>query len=59
MPLLTTAEAAKVLTVTKGALQKWRMRGGGPPYLKVGTAVRYDSDDLRSWLAARRVTEPR
>lgn len=58
MTLLKTSEAAKVLAVTPAALKAWRVRGGGPPYLKVGQAVRYDADDLRTWLASRRVTEP-
>lgn len=33
--------AAEFLGVSVRTLQAWRVRGGGPPYLKIGRAVRY------------------
>jgi hypothetical protein len=30
-------------------------RTPGPPYLKIGAAIRYRRDDLEAWLAERRV----
>ncbi|WP_295586882.1 helix-turn-helix domain-containing protein [uncultured Lamprocystis sp.] len=31
-------------------LQQWRVKGGGPPYFKLGSAVRYDPVQVDSWL---------
>jgi hypothetical protein len=46
--------AARVLGFEVGTLQQWRVRGGGPPYLKFSRgnkqgAVRYDLAELRAW----------
>ena len=32
----------------------YRVRGGGPPYLRLGGLVRYTLEDLEAWLAGRR-----
>ncbi|MEY9575112.1 putative DNA-binding transcriptional regulator AlpA [Bradyrhizobium diazoefficiens] len=34
-------------------LEKLRVVGGGPPFIKVGKAVRYKLSDVDTWLAAR------
>lgn len=34
-------------------LQAWRCRGDGPPYLKVGRAVRYDPRAVDAWLGSK------
>ena len=34
-------QAAEFLGVSVRTLQAWRVRGGGPPYCKIGRAVRY------------------
>jgi excisionase family DNA binding protein len=52
--ILTTNEAADLLRVSRQSLAKWRVSGDGPPYLKLGRRVLYRSDDLESWLGARR-----
>ena len=57
--LMTTAQAADYLTVTVAALRAWRVRGGGPPWIKLGQAVRYDQNDLDAWLDEHRTqTQP-
>ena len=38
---LTTAQAAALLGVSRKGLEQMRARGGGPPFLRVGKAVRY------------------
>ena len=35
------------------SLQKERVRGDGPPFVKMGRLVRYRPDDVRAWIAAR------
>jgi hypothetical protein len=34
-------------------LEGWRLRGGGPRFLKIGRRVIYRRRDLDNWLAAR------
>lgn len=48
--LVTTAEAATLLTLSSRTLENWRARKQGPPWRKLGTAVRYDTEDLEKWL---------
>lgn len=47
-------EAAR-LNISRRTLQTWRLRGGGPPFIKVGSAVRYDPTQTDAWLNARTV----
>ena len=51
--LLTTPEAAAHLRLRVRTLETWRRLGKGPPFLKLGTKVRYPIADLEAWLAAR------
>jgi predicted DNA-binding transcriptional regulator AlpA len=52
MIVLTTQEAAKRCGLSASFLHKSRVRGDGPPFLKVGRrAVRYDAAKLEAWLA--------
>jgi hypothetical protein len=39
-------QAAEFLGVSVRTLQAWRVRGGGPPYVKIGRAVRYQRRTL-------------
>jgi predicted DNA-binding transcriptional regulator AlpA len=55
--VLRERRAAKRLDVSVEFLQKLRVRGGGPPFIRLGTrAVGYRVDDLDAWLASRRRT---
>jgi hypothetical protein len=40
-PLMKESEAAQILEMSKRTLQKWRLTGGGPEFLKVGRAMIY------------------
>jgi Helix-turn-helix domain len=37
----TEMQAANFLGISVRTLQAWRVRGGGPPYVKIGRTVRY------------------
>lgn len=52
--VLTTAEAAAYVGLAKSTLEKLRIYGDGPVYLKYGKAVRYLLEDLEVWRARRR-----
>ncbi len=48
--LINETEAAKFLGYTVRALQNWRVRGGGPDFVKVSSrSIRYRRRDLISW----------
>jgi predicted DNA-binding transcriptional regulator AlpA len=52
---LRTTEAASYLGIGKSTLEKLRLTGLGPIYIKAGPrVVVYDIADLDAWLAARR-----
>ena len=51
---LRTADAATYCGLSASTLNKMRVFGGGPKYLKLGRTVRYDLADLDSWLATKR-----
>lgn len=51
--LLTPKEAARLLKVSTSFLAKARMRGDGPPFIKVGRAVRYSEAALIQWMKSR------
>ncbi len=53
--LLTTDETAAYLRFSPGALVALRYRKSGPPYSKLGQAVRYSKADLDRWVADHRV----
>lgn len=40
--------------VSKRSLQKWRVEGRGPPYLKIGECVRYSPIDIAEYERRRR-----
>jgi predicted DNA-binding transcriptional regulator AlpA len=48
-------EAAPYIGMSTMFLRISRMRGDGPPYLKIGRSVRYDTADLDRWLESKRV----
>ena len=50
-PLLTERQAAEFLAVSPRTLQAWRVKGGGPSFLKIGASVRYAPADLSAWIA--------
>ena len=49
-PLLNERQVAEITGMSVRSLQTWRLRGGGPPYVKLGTAVRYRRGDIHAWL---------
>ena len=53
-PCVPVSEAAKLTSIAVSTLNKLRLTGGGPPYLKLGRRVAYDVADLNAWLASKR-----
>jgi predicted DNA-binding transcriptional regulator AlpA len=51
--LLTAKEAARLLKVSLSWLAKARMRGDGPPYIRIGRSIRYAEATLIQWMKGR------
>ncbi len=56
--LVTEHEASVILGLSVRTLQKWRLQGNGPRFVKLGHAVRYDPIELEHYIdrARRRST---
>lgn len=52
--LLTEHDASQRLGLSVRTLQKWRLQGNGPRFLKLGHSVRYDPADLDEYVAQAR-----
>jgi len=52
-PLLSVAQVAKLTGRAVSTLEKDRLTGYGPRYVKLETQVRYRPADVRAWLSER------
>ena len=54
--LLTPEQVAELLKVHPGTLENWRVRGEGPPFVKLGSKrrspVRYERKAVEDWIYA-------
>ena len=48
--LLTTEQAAWLLRITRKTLERMRVEGRGPKFVKIGRCVRYRQRDLLTWI---------
>ena len=39
--------------ISPRTFQRWRQRGCGPQFLRIGSQIRYHATDLDAWLATR------
>ena len=53
-PLYDTPEAADYCNSGQSTLEKLRLTGGGPIFIKLGRRVVYRKSDLDDWLNSRR-----
>lgn len=54
--LLTVKQAATFVGLSVPTLNRMRVHGGGAPYYKLGSQVRYDRGELETWMRSRRFT---
>ena len=47
---LSTRQAAARLSISARTLEKWRVGGAGPRYVKLGRAVRYPAAELDAFV---------
>src|SRR5215217_7129670 len=53
---LRTPAAADYLGYSGSTLEKKRLTGDGPPFIRLGRTIVYDTRDPDAWLATRRAT---
>ena len=53
MTLLTQREAAVVLRLSTRTLERWRVAGIGPRFVRLNHSIRYRQQDLDAHVAAR------
>ena len=53
MLLLTQREAASVLRLSERTLERWRVSGIGPRFVRLNHRIRYRQQDLDAHVAAR------
>ncbi len=51
-PLLSDRDVARILRCARSSLQKSRVRGDGPPWVKLGGLVRYRPEDIAAYIAS-------
>ncbi len=50
--LLSTEEYARLTRRKSQSVRRERMRGGGPPYFRLGRRVFYRASDVETWIAS-------
>jgi len=52
MELLSSRQAAEYLGVSPRTIERWRLQGEGPSYIRLGRTkcVRYSKEDLQSFV---------
>lgn len=50
--LLMTSEAAEIVQLSQAHLEKLRIYGRGPRFVRLGRAIRYRRADLENWIEA-------
>lgn len=53
--LMTESELGQLTQRPRKTLQRWRLSGEGPPYIKLGRSVRYRRADVLAWLESQTV----
>lgn len=51
--LLNEHDVARITGLSVASVRRWRLLRRGPKYLKIGSAVRYRSEDITAWLDSR------
>lgn len=52
-PLWTEKDVATFLRLSSSTLRRWRCLRYGPPYIRVGSAIRYRPDEVQAWADKR------
>ncbi len=53
--LFTPRDLEREYQLSVKTLADWRSQGKGPPYFKLGNAVRYRAEEIEKWIASSRI----
>ena len=53
--LATGKEIAEYLGVHPKTVDRWASQGGGPPFIRIEGARRYDWADIKAWVEEKKV----
>ena len=53
MTLLSQREAATLLHLSERTLERFRVSGAGPKFVRLGRSIRYRLTDIEAFIAAR------
>ena len=53
MTLLSAREAAALLHLSERTLERFRVSGAGPKFVRLGRSIRYPLTDIEAFIAAR------
>jgi predicted DNA-binding transcriptional regulator AlpA len=53
MTLLSAREAAALLHLSERTLERFRVSGAGPKFVRLGRSIRYRLTDIEAFIAAR------
>jgi predicted DNA-binding transcriptional regulator AlpA len=51
--LLNEHDVARITGLSVASVRRWRLLQQGPKYIKINSAVRYKTEDVRTWLESR------
>jgi predicted DNA-binding transcriptional regulator AlpA len=52
-PLLTQRQCAEALALSERTLERFRVSGVGPKFVRMGKSIRYRLSDVDAWIASR------
>ena len=52
-PLLTQRQASEMLALSERTLERFRVSGLGPKFVRIGRSIRYRHCDVEEWTASR------
>jgi hypothetical protein len=52
-PLLTQKQCAEMLVLSERTLERLRVSGSGPPFLRIRHSIRYRPADVEQWQVSR------
>jgi excisionase family DNA binding protein len=52
MTLLTQREAAELMSLSERTLERWRVAGDGPKFVRLGRSIRYRLTEIEAHIAA-------
>jgi predicted DNA-binding transcriptional regulator AlpA len=56
MTLMTQREAALAMQLSERTLERWRVAGDGPKFIRLGRSIRYRLTDIEAHIASRAVS---